>query len=71
MMEIKGLENSIPIRKIYIDNKETVNYKSLCHASRETGVKIDTIKNSLSPLKKKRFIDNNREFVFRIIKTTT
>ena len=71
MMEIAGLENSMPVRQIFLDTKETINYKSLCHASRETGIKHEVIKRALSPLRKKRFIKDNREFVFRIIKPTT
>jgi hypothetical protein len=71
MMEIKGLENRIPVKQIFLDNKETINYKSLCDASRNTGIKHETIKNSLSPLRKKRFNKDNREFIFRILKQTT
>jgi hypothetical protein len=68
MMEVRGLENSIPVRQIFLDNKEIINYKSLCDASRRTGIKHEVIKRSLSPLRKKRFTYENREFVFRIIK---
>lgn len=68
MMEIKGLENSMPVRQIYLDTKEEISYKSLCDASRKTGIKHEVIKRSLSPLRKKRFQDNSREFIFRIIK---
>lgn len=67
-MEVAGLENSMPVRQIFLDNKETINYKSLCDASRKTGIKHETIKKSLSPLRKKRFKSEDREFVFRIIK---
>lgn len=67
-MEVKGLENRIPVRKIYLDTKQEVIYKSICDASRRTGVNHETIKNSLNPIKRKRFIEENREFIFRIIK---
>lgn len=68
MMEIAGLENSMPVRQIFLDTKEVINYKSLCDASRKTGIKHEVIKRSLSPLRKKRFKSQDREFVFRILK---
>lgn len=68
MMEIAGLENSMPVRQIFLDTKEVINYKSLCDASRRTGIKHEVIKRSLSPLRKKRFKSQDREFVFRILK---
>ena len=68
MMEIAGLENSMPVRQIFLDTKEVINYKSLCDASRKTGIKHEVIKRSLSPLRKKRFKRQDREFVFRILK---
>lgn len=67
-MEVAGLENSMPVRQIFLDTKEVVNYKSLCDASRKTGIKHEVIKRSLSPLRKKRFKSQDREFVFRILK---
>jgi len=36
MMEIAGLENSVPVRMIYIDDKSEVLFKSLAHAARNT-----------------------------------
>jgi hypothetical protein len=71
MMEIQGLENRIPVRKIYLDTKQEVNYRSICDASRRTGVSHETIKNSLNPIKRKRFVEEDREFIFRILKQTT
>lgn len=65
-MELKGLENRFPVKIVYIDTKEVVEFGSLNHASRITGIKVDTIKRSLNPIHKKRYIIDNREFVFRI-----
>jgi NADH dehydrogenase FAD-containing subunit len=68
MMEIAGLENNVPVRMIYIDDKSEVLFKSLAHAARNTNITQDSIKKSLSPLLKKRFIHNEREVIFRIKK---
>jgi len=68
MMEIAGLENSVPVRMIYVDDKSEVLFKSLAHAARTTRITQDAIKKSLSPLLKRRFTHNNREVVFRIKK---
>jgi len=35
-MEIAGLENSVPVRMIYVDDKSEVLFKSLAHAARNT-----------------------------------
>ena len=67
-MEIAGLENNVPVRMIYIDDKSEVLFKSMAHAARSTRITQDSIKKSLSPLLKKRFIHNDREVIFRIIK---
>ena len=67
-MEIAGLENNVPVRMIYIDDKSEVLFKSLAHAARTTSFTQDSIKKSLSPILKKRFIHNNREVIFRIYK---
>jgi len=68
MMEIAGLENAVPVRMIYVDDKSEVLFKSLAHAARNTRITQDSIKKSLSPLLKKRFIHNDREVIFRIKK---
>lgn len=69
MMEIVGLENRVPVRLIYIDDKSEVLFKSLAHAARTTNITQDAIKKSLSPLLKRRFNYNNRDIIFRIVKT--
>lgn len=68
MMEIAGLENSVPVRMIYVDDKSEVVFKSLAHASRTTRITQDAIKKSLSPLLKRRFKYNDRDVIFRIKK---
>ena len=68
MMEIAGLENSVPVRMIYVDDKSEVLFKSLAHAARTTSFTQDSIKKSLSPILKRRFIHNDREVIFRIVK---
>ena len=67
--EIKGLENSMPIRMVYIDTMEEVIFKSAALASRKTKVSAQVIRESLSPVARKKFIVNNRKVVFRIYKT--
>ena len=69
--EIKGLENSMPIRMVYIDTMEEVVFKSAALASRKTKVSAQVIRESLSPVARKKFIVNNRKVVFRIAKTDT
>ena len=69
--EIKGLENSMPIRMVYIDTMEEVVFKSAALASRKTKVSAQVIRESLSPVARKRFIVDNRKVVFRISKTDT
>jgi hypothetical protein len=67
--EIKGLENSIPIRMVYTDTMEEVLFKSAAAASRKTKIASQIIRESLSPVARKRFIVDNRKVVFRISKT--
>ena len=67
--EIKGLENSMPIRMVYIDTMEEVVFKSAALASRKTKVSAQVIRESLNPVARKKFIVNNRKVVFRIAKT--
>ena len=66
--EIKGLENSMPIRMVYIDTMEEVVFKSAALASRKTKVSAQVIRESLNPVARKKFIVNNRKVVFRIAK---
>ncbi len=68
MMEIAGLENNVPVRMIYIDDKSEVLFKSLAHAARNTRITQDSIKKSLSPLLKRKFKYNDRDVIFRIVK---
>jgi NADH dehydrogenase FAD-containing subunit len=68
MMEIAGLENAVPVRMIYVDDKSEVLFKSLAHAARTTRITQDAIKKSLSPLLKRRFKHNDRDVIFRIKK---
>ena len=66
--EIKGLENSIPIRMVYTDTKEEVLFKSAAAASRKTKIASQVIRESLNPIARKSFIVDNRKVVFRISK---
>ena len=68
MSKIRGHENAQPVRMIYIDTKEEVEFKSVAYAKRITGVNEYQIKESLSPLKKKRFDYQDRKITFRIKK---
>jgi hypothetical protein len=67
-MEIAGLENSVPVRMIYVDDKSEVLFKSMAHAARSTRITQDSIKKSLSPMLKRRFKHNDRDVIFRIVK---
>ena len=68
MSKIKGHENAQPIRLIFIDTKEEIVFKSVAYAKRVTGVNEYQIKESLNPVKKKRFEYQNRQIAFRIKK---
>jgi hypothetical protein len=68
MSKIKGHENAMPIRLIFIDTKEEIEFKSVAYAKRVTGVNEYQIKESLNPVKKKRFEYQNRQIAFRIKK---
>mgnify|MGYP003705136093 CR=1 FL=1 len=65
---MKGHENAQPIRMIYIDTKEEVIFKSIAYARRITGVNEYQIKDSLNPVKRKKFTYQNRQIAFRIKK---
>jgi hypothetical protein len=66
--EVKGLENSRPIKMIDIETKEATEFKSIAYAVRVTGVNEYALRNSLSPLKKKRFEVNGKIVCFRVVK---
>jgi hypothetical protein len=68
MSKIKGHENAQEVKLIFIDTKEEIEFKSVAYAKRVTGVNEYQIKESLNPIKKKRFEYQNREITFRIKK---
>ena len=67
-MTPKRHENAQPVRLIFIDTKEEIEFKSVAYATRITGVNEYQIKESLSPIKKKRFDYQDRKITFRIKK---
>jgi hypothetical protein len=66
--EIRGLENNIQVRMIYLDTKEEVAFNSIAQANRKTNINAQTIRESLNPILKRRFTHNARVVVFRIKK---
>jgi hypothetical protein len=66
--EIRGLENNIQVRMIYLDTKEEVAFNSIAQANRKTNINAQTIRESLNPILKRRFTYNARVVVFRIKK---
>lgn len=66
--EVKGLENSRPIKMIDIETKETTIFRSIAYAKRITGLTEYGIRAGLNPLQKKRFEVNGRTVCFRVIK---
>ena len=68
MSEIKGLENSRPIKMIDIETKETTIFKSIAYAKRVSGLREYAIRAGLNPIQKKRFEVNGRTVCFRIVK---
>ena len=66
--EIRGLENNIRVRMIYLDTKEEVYFNSIAQANRKTNINAQTIRESLNPILKRRFTYNARVVVFRIKK---
>ena len=69
--EIKGMENNIPVRMVFIDNKEEIHFKSIAAASRKSKVTAQSIRESLNPIARKKFkinhLDKERVVAFRII----
>lgn len=66
--EVRGLENSRPIKMIDIETKETTVFKSIAYAKRVTGLTEYGIRAGLNPLQKKRFEVNGRQVCFRVVK---
>lgn len=66
--EIKGLENSRPIKMIDIETKKVTVFKSIAYAKRVTGLSEYGIRSGLNPLQKKRFDVNGRKVCFRVVK---
>lgn len=67
-MIASGTENARPIKMIDIETKQVTIFKSIAYAVRTTKVPEYAIRTGLSPLKKKRFVVNGRNVVFRIHK---
>ena len=69
--EIKGMENNIPVRMVFIDNKEEIHFKSIAAASRKSKVTAQSIRESLNPIARKKVmvkhLDKERVVAFRII----
>ena len=69
--EIKGMENNIPVRMVFIDTKEEIHFKSIALASRKARVPAQAIRESLNPIARKKFmikhLDKERVVAFRII----
>lgn len=69
--EIRGMENNIPIRMVFIDTKEELHFKSIAAASRKAKVPPQVIRESLNPIARRKFkvIHNEKERVvaFRVI----
>jgi hypothetical protein len=66
--EVKGLENSRPIKMIDIETKETTVFKSIAYAKRVTGLTEYGIRAGLNPVQQKRFEVNGRQVCFRVVK---
>ena len=66
--EIRGIENNVEVRVIYLDNKEEVKFRSIAACCRFLGTTHKTLITSLNPLTKRRYTHNNRELVVRLKK---
>jgi hypothetical protein len=62
------MDNSIPVKIIYLDNKQEVHIKSICLASRMLGVASAVVNRALNPMRKKRFNYKGRLVSVRILK---
>ena len=69
--EIRGMENNIPIRMVFVDTKEEIHFKSIASASRKAKVPPQLIRESLNPIARKKFmvkhLDKDRVVAFRIL----
>ena len=69
--EIKGMENNIPVRMVFIDNKEEIHFKSIAAASRKSKVTAQSIRESLNPIARKKFkiqhLEKERVVAFRVL----
>jgi len=65
------MENNIPVRMVFIDNKEEIHFKSIAAASRKSKVTAQSIRESLNPIARKKFLvthqNKERVVAFRII----
>jgi hypothetical protein len=70
--ELKGLENNIPVRMVYIDTREEVYFDSVSKAARKYKINPQAIRDGLNPLARKKFLINDgtkdRVVAFRIRK---
>ena len=67
-MIASGTENARPIKMIDVETKQVTIFKSIAYAVRSTKVPEYSIRQGLSPLKKKRFEVDGRTVVFRVHK---
>jgi hypothetical protein len=70
--ELKGLENNIPVRMVYIDTREEIYFDSVSKAARKYKINAQAIRDGLNPLARKKFLINDgtkdRVVAFRIRK---
>jgi hypothetical protein len=70
--ELKGLENNIPVRMVFIDTREEVYFDSVSKAARKYKINAQAIRDGLNPLARKKFLINDgtkdRVVAFRIKK---
>ena len=70
--ELKGLENNIPVRMVFIDTREEVYFDSVSKAARKYKINAQAIRDGLNPLARKKFLINDgtkdRVVAFRIRK---
>ena len=67
-MSIEGIENAQKVKMVYIFDKSEKVLKSVAYASRLTGIGEGSIRYGLNPIKKRKFIYEGKEIVFRIVK---
>lgn len=69
--EIRGMENNIPVRMVFIDTKEEIHFKSIAAASRKSKVTAQSIRESLNPIARKKFkiqhLEKERVVAFRVL----